>query len=242
MASIDGEYHNTRRPRPKLQGGSLTTRADYNFKPFSVGGGLKYAFGDTYGLGAVASVGYHRAPLDIDVVHTQPLSGNLAAVSDVSAKVRVASNVTLGIKDTYTWGRQSLAALTTDTKLGNVNYAVSYELPHADGAGNRARFGADTSIPLSKTFNLGLRGAVVRAFAPAAMTQRRSRPALPGPQRCRQLRERRRRKGGQFGTVLRGGLSGSLTPELSLSSESAAELGRNQGLRAALGTLTVAGT
>ncbi|AWN24446.1 hypothetical protein DKM44_03315 [Deinococcus irradiatisoli] len=238
LAVVDGEYHDTpaASAQTAAQGGSVSARADYNFKPFSVGGGFKYAFGNIYGLGAVASVGYHQAPLDIDLVHTQPLSGNLATVTNVSAKVKVARNVTLGIKDNYTWGGSHLASLTTDTTLGNVNYAVSYDLPNADGSGNRARFGADTSIPLSKTFSLGLRGAVVRAFGTG--TNDLSAGAdlrYQGAGVSASLGSDVSYQGGQFGTVLRAGLSGSLTRELSMSFDSTAELGRTQGLRAALG-------
>ena len=66
---ISGEYHaapaaaTDAATATSKNGGSVTARADYNLKPFSVGGGAKYAFGDVYGLGAVASVGYHQAPL-----------------------------------------------------------------------------------------------------------------------------------------------------------------------------------
>ncbi|WP_420595133.1 hypothetical protein [Deinococcus sp.] len=236
-AILDGEYHSTPvTEADNTSGGSVGARAVYNLQPFTVGGGLKYAFGDIYGVGAVGSVGYHQSPVDVDVVHSQPLSGNLKAVTDVTAKVKVAKNVVLGVRDTYTWGEGHVAALTTDTKLGNVNYAVSYELPNASGTGNRARFGADTSFALSDQFSLGLRGAVIRSFVTnttdlsAGADVRYQSDVLSGS-----LGGDVSSQGGQFGTVLRAGVSGSVTPNLSVSADSTAEFGRTQGFRAALG-------
>ena len=236
-AILDGEYHSNPVPgTDDTRGGSVGARAVYSIKPFTLGGGLKYAFGDIYGVGAVASVGYHQSPVDIDVLHTQPLSGNLATTTDVTAKVKVARNVVLGVRDTYTWGVGHVAALTTETKLGNVNYAVSYELPSVGGSGNRARFGADTSLPLNNNFSLGLRGAVIRSFVTgsndlsAGADLRYQSDALSGG-----FGGDVSTQDGQFGVVLRAGLSGTLTPNLSVSADTTAELGRTQGFRAALG-------
>jgi hypothetical protein len=231
-ASVEGEYHSVK----AAQGGSLTTRADYNFKPFSVGGGFKYAFGDRYGLGAVASAGYHQQPVDIDVVHVQPLSGNLDTTTDISAKFSVAKNVTLSLRDSYTWGKGHVASLSTETKLGNTNYAVTYELPNASGGGNRARFGVDTSLPLSSAFSIGLRGAAVYGLSDgksdlaAGADLRYQGTGLSGS-----LGSDVSLRDGAFGVVVRGGLSGSLTPNLTLSFDGTADLGRSQGLRAAIG-------
>ena len=236
-AILDGEYHSAPLPGTNdTSGGSVGARAVYSIKPFTVGGGLKYAFGDIYGVGAVASLGYHQSPFDLDVLHTQPLSGNLDTTTDLTAKVKIAKNVVFGVRDTYTWGVGHVAALTTDTKLGNVNYAVSYELPNASGTGNRARFGADTSFALSNTFSLGLRGAVIRSFVTqtndlsAGADLRYQSDALSGG-----FGTDVSSVDGQFGVVLRAGLSGTITPNLSVSADTTAELGRTQGLRAALG-------
>ena len=240
-AVLDGEYHNTPAAAPVAgqlpgQGGSVTARADYNLKPFSVGGGFKYAFGDIYGLGAVGSVGYHQGPIDVDVVQTQPLSGNLSAVTDVSAKVKLAGNVVLGLRDTYTWNGSNVASLSTSTKLGNVNYAVTYDLPNADGSGNRARFGADTSLPLSQEFSLGLRGSVVRAFSTGVGDLTAGADLrYQGVDMSGSVGSDLSYQNNQFGAVFRAGLSGSLTPHLTLSADTTAEVGRTQGLRTALG-------
>ncbi|WP_293915375.1 hypothetical protein [Deinococcus sp.] len=237
-ASLDGEYHRSAATETVVatQGGSTTARVDYNFKPFSVGGGARYAFGDTFGLGAVASVGYHQQPVDVDITHVQPLSGNLDTTTDVTAKFNVAKNVTLGLRDSYTWGKGHVASLSTDTKLGNVNYAVTYELPDASGGGNRARFGADTSLPLGQNFSAGLRGAAVYGLSDGKSDYSGGADLrYQGNNLSGSVGSDLSLRDASFGAVFRAGLTGSLTPGLTLSADGTAEVGRTQGLRAAVG-------
>lgn len=232
-AALDGEYHTT----PTAQGGSVTARADYRLSPFSVGGGLKYAFGDTYGLGAVISAGYHQQPLDVDVTHTQPLSGNLAPTTAFTVRYRLTDKVTLGLRDDVTWGKGHVAALTLDTRIGNANYAVGYELPTASGEGNRARFGVATTLPLGDRTTLGLRGNALYDVPEAAMEVTASadlahRADTFGVTVGTDLTLR----DGDFGTVLRAGITGSVTDHLTLTADGLAEfgLGKN-GQRFSLG-------
>nr|WP_246363441.1 autotransporter outer membrane beta-barrel domain-containing protein [Deinococcus budaensis] len=232
-AGVDGEYHDT----PTAQGGSVTARADYRLAPFSVGGGLKYAFGDTSGLGAVLSAGYHRQPLDVDVTHTQPLSGNLDATTAFTVRSRLTDRVTLGLRDDVTWGKGHVAALTLDTRIGNTTYAAGYELPTASGEGNRARFGVSTTLPLSGRTTLGLRGSALydvrggetEVTASADLTHRAD---TFGVTAGTDLIYRE----GDFGTVLRAGITGSVTDHLTLTADGLAEfgLGKN-GQRFSLG-------
>ncbi|SMB85586.1 hypothetical protein [Deinococcus hopiensis] len=232
-AVLDGEYHKT----ASTQGGSVTARTDYRFSAFSVGGGLKYAFGDTSGLGAVVSAGYHQAPLDLDVVHTQPLSGNLDTTTAFNVRYRVNDKVTVGLKDDITWGKGQTAAVTLDSTLGNVNYAIGYELPTASGAGNRARFGVSTVLPLNARTTLGLRGGLMydvgqgkaEATGGADLNYRGDTySASTGVDLV--YRE------GQIGTVLRGGITGSVTPNLTLTADGLVEFGAGRnGQRFAVG-------
>nr|WP_256488338.1 hypothetical protein [Deinococcus sp. HSC-46F16] len=232
-AGVDGEYHST----PTARGGSVTARADYRLAPFSVGAGLKYAFGDTYGLGAVVSAGYHRQPLDVDVTHTQPLSGNLDPTTSFSVRYRLTDQVTLGLRDDVTWGKGHVAALTLDTRIGNTNYAVGYELPTASGEGNRARFGVSTTLPLGERTSLGLRGsalydvrgAEMEVTASADLAHRADGFSVTAGT------DLIYRDGG-FGTVVRAGITGSVTDHLTLTTDGLAEfgLGKN-GQRFSLG-------
>jgi len=238
-AIADGEYHRT----PTTEGGTLGARAEFRVAPFTVGGGFKYAYGDVYGLGAVGSIGYHRNPVDVDVVHVQPLSGNLDATTNITAKYRFNDKVTLGLTDAITWGVGSTnnitqsAALTLDSRLGNVNYALGYELPTASGAGNRARFGVTTALTLSERVNVGLRGSALydlskneaQLGAGADVNYRSdSVSATTGTDLTY--------SGGKFGVVVRGGITGTITPHLTLTADALAEWAADKtGLRASLG-------
>lgn len=235
---VDGEYHRapTATAAEVAQGGSVSARADVALSPFSVGGGLKVGFGDFAGLSAVASAGYHRNPLDVDVVHTQPFYGAQKAETSIGVRYRV-GRVTLGVTDRVTWGVGQTAALTLDAALGRTNYAVAYDLPTAGGQGNRARFGVSTSLPLNARTSLGLRGSAVYDVAA-------SRTELGAGADLNYKTERLSATAGTdlvsnaagFGVVLRAGVAGQLIPHLTLSADGLAEFGAGKGgLRAAVG-------
>lgn len=246
-AIVDAEYHRVPTPNANpidgittqdtSQGGSVTARADYKLDPFSVGFGAKYAFGDQYGFGLVGSVGYHRENMNVDIVHTQPISGNLNATTDVNTKFRVARNLNLGFTDKITWGVGHAAALLLDTTLGNVNYAAGYELPTASGEGNRARFSVQTSLPLSNNLALGVRGSALYSLqnqngeigAGADLNYKTDRvSATIGSDLSYND------KG--FGVVMRGGITGSVTDALTLTGDGLLEMGQDKnGQRFSLG-------
>lgn len=234
----EAEYRDLPAPRSsdvenadRTRGGNVTARAVYRLDPFTVGGGVTYAFGDRSGLGVVGSVGYQRDPISVDVVHTQPIIGNLDPTTDISTKFRIRKNLTLGFNDKITWGVGQAAALTLDTMLGNVNYAVGYELPTASGAGNRARFGATTTLPLNDRTALNLRGNVLYDVGKGAFegatgadinykTDRLSATAGTDVSY---------RSDAGFGVVLRGGVTGSVNDELTLNAGGMAEFGQGRG-------------
>ncbi|OLV19012.1 DUF11 domain-containing protein [Deinococcus marmoris] len=240
-ALVDGKYHRTPTATDITQGGSVSARAEVALSPFSVGGGLKVGFGDQQGLSAIASAGYHRAPLDVDVVHTQSLSssgvgGVQKAETNIGVRYRI-GKVTLGITDKVTWGVGQTAALTLDSTLGRTNYAVAYDLPTAGGQGNRARFGVTTTLPLNARTGLGLRGSAVYDIASSktelgagADLNYKSDTVSATAGTDLILND----KG--FGVVIRAGVAGQLTPKLTLSADSLAEFGAGKGgLRAAVG-------
>ncbi|ULH14490.1 DUF11 domain-containing protein [Deinococcus sp. KNUC1210] len=242
-AVVTGEYHDipaanatTTNGVLDTTGGSVSARADLRFQPFSVGLGAKYGFGDVYGIGAIGSVGYHASPIDIDVVHTQPLTGNLATTTDFSAKVAI-GKVTVGLHDLLTWGSDNTASLTMSTVLGNTNFSVGYDLPTASGAGNRARFGVDTSLPLNPRTKLGLRGAVVNDFNVSTAT------VTAGADLAYNSGDINATLGGDvaydgniFKTVLRGGITGTVNRTLTLTADGTVDLTPgNFGARAAVG-------
>ncbi|UQN07230.1 DUF11 domain-containing protein [Deinococcus sp. QL22] len=232
-ANVQAEYAST----AASQGGSVTARADYNLKPFSVGAGLRAAFGSQSGLGAVISAGYHQAPIDVDVVHVQPLSGNLDPTTTVKAKYAVSDTLSLGLTDEINWNTGHRAALSLTNKVGNTNYEVAYDLPTAGGQGNRARFGVTTSLPINERLTAGLRGSVLydvntqdsELGAGVDLLYRAGRlTATTGTDLTY--------KAGEFGVVVRGGVSGQVNDHLTLSADGLGEFGvSHSGLRTALG-------
>lgn len=211
------------------KGGSVTLRGDYHLDPFSVGLGAKYAFGDVYGIGAVASLGYHARPYDIDVVHTLPVTGNLKNQTDITAQYHLTDHTTLGLKDQITWGVGQAVSLQFDMALGNVNYAIGYDLPNASGTGNRARFGVNTSIPLNKNLSMGVHGSALYDVAAGSVD------GAAGADLNYKAENYVATVGGDvvhnskgWGTVARAGITGSLTPHLVLTADGLAQFGAGQ--------------
>ncbi len=234
VAIAEAEYHNaptinsvTNILTPNdVQGGSVSLRGDYHFVPFSVGAGLKYAFGDVYGIGAVGSVGYQANPFDVDVVHTLPLTGNLKNQTDILAHYRISEHVSLGLKDQITWGVGQAVSLTLDMALGNVNYAIGYDLPNASGSGNRARFGVSTSIALNNQWSLGLHGsALYDVKANTADGALGADLNYKSDNYSATLGSDIVHNTSGWGTVVRGGVTGSLTPNLVLTADGTGEFG-----------------
>ncbi|MFC4427850.1 DUF11 domain-containing protein [Deinococcus navajonensis] len=233
-AALDAEYH---APASGESGGSVTARADYRLAPFSVGAGLRYAFGDTEGLGAVLGAGYHQGLVDVDVSHTQPLSGALKPETSVTTRYRVSKDLTLGFTDKVTWGIGHAAALTLDSAIGNVNYAVAYELPNASGQGNRARFGVSTSLPLTENLTAGLRASATYAVGTGQLEAGAGADLHYKGEGYVATSGTDVTYGAQgFGVVVRAGISGSLSENLNLTADGLVEFGAGKnGQRAAVG-------
>ncbi|GGS01883.1 DUF11 domain-containing protein [Deinococcus sedimenti] len=240
--SVQADYHNTLGTAPTdTQGGSVTARADYRAAPFSVGAGLKYAYGDQYGLGAVLSAGYHKAPFDVDLTHTQPLTGsaggNLDPITTISTRYAVTDAITLGLTDEINWKTGQRATLTLDTRVGSANYQVAYDLPTASGQGNRARFGVTTTVPLTTQLTAGVRASATYDL------QTRTPELGAGLDLNYKTQTLSATTGADltytnkgFGVVLRGGISGSLSDHLTLTADGLVEFGAGKnGQRAALG-------
>lgn len=223
----DGEYNNNLHPEAAkaTSGGEVSLRADANFKPFSVGLGAKYGFGTREGVGVIGKVGYDLAPLRAEIVHTQRVTGTLPTTTNFGLHYDIAKNVTLGLTDKVTWGVGQEAALSLDSQVGNVNYAIGYELPTASGAGNRARFGVRATYPISDQLALGLHGSAIYAFssenleigAGADLTYKAERYlATTGIDVAYDKQHVNK-------VVWRGGITGSLSDQLTLSADALAE-------------------
>jgi len=151
------------------QGGLVSLQGRYQNGVLRLGAGVQAGFGAQQGISALVSAGYTAGPLDLSVDHAQPIgSGTQDPVTTAAAKVQVAENVTLVARDVIDWGGQNAdgssdpisqqASLGLQTRLGGTNLSVGYDLPNASGSGNRARFGVDTTLPLSDKFSVNLSG------------------------------------------------------------------------------------
>lgn len=144
------------KPEGDRNGGYADVRATYDFKPFSVGLGVRAGFGDQRGVGLVGSAGYSQGGYVVKVEHAQPISGELTPTTTLTATAPVAENVTLTARDEVRWGEGSRGSIGLNSRFGMTNVAVNYDLPGAGGWGNRARFGVDTALPLGEKVSLGL--------------------------------------------------------------------------------------
>lgn len=218
------------------QQGNVAARVDYRLNPFSVGGGLRYSFGDQTGLSGLLGVGYHAAPFDLDITHSQPITGNVDPKTLATFKYALAPNVRLSFTDDLNWRTGQKASFGLDTALGGTNLSAAYDLPNADGSGNRARFGVDTTLALNDLTSLGLRGAYTRDLNAGTndfsvgsdlrfKTDRLS-AGLGGDLAF---------SAGQWRGVVRAGVTGSLSDQLSLSADGLADLSATPGSRFSLG-------
>lgn len=216
--------------------GSVAGGLEYSQRPFTVSAGLRATLGDAPGLSATARFGYHAAPLDLDLTHAQPLSGDVGPLSTLSVRVQLPGGVALVAQDQLTWGLGDRASLGLESRLGAANYALSYELPGEGGAGNRARFGADTLLALGERLSLNLSGAYLYGLGTssaelnASGTLRyQSETASASGSADFSL------AGGILRTVLRGGAALTLNEKLNLSADALSEFGPTRGDRFSVG-------
>ena len=146
-------------------GGYADLKATYTFAPFTVGAGMRAGFGDLRGLGVIGLLGYSQNNVNVQVEHAQAISGDVPSTTTLTASVPVAQNVTLTARDEMRWGVDNRATVGLNARYGMTNVAVNYDLPGADGWGNRARFGVDTTLPLNDRLSLGLNGSYILDMA-----------------------------------------------------------------------------
>lgn len=217
------------------QQGEVSGLALYRVSPLTLGVGAKYAFGDQQGLSLTGSLGYDNGKLAALLTHNQPVSGDVAPVTDFKISYPISRHLKIGFTDHYVWNDTHTAALTLESTVGRTNYAAAYELPNAKGSGHRARVGVTTSLPLNERTTLGLRGAYLRDLqantgqvsASADLTYRApSYVAMLGTDLSYDT---------ALTTVLRAGVSGDLSPRLNLSADSTLQFGPKSGGKVSLG-------
>lgn len=213
-------------------GGSASLLGSYNAAPFTVGAGLKAGLGTEAGLSLIGSAAYTTTSSAVSVTHTQPLTGTLAPTTQLAARVTVAPRVELSVRDDIDWTAGHRAGFGLSTTLGGTNLSVGYDLPTASGDGNRARFAADTSLTLNDHLSFGLSGSAsydlgrtysTYSIGPSLRYQDARISGTVGTDLSL--------SGSQFKTVLRAGVTGSVSDTLTLGADLLNEFSSTPGAR-----------
>lgn len=157
-------------PANDTSGGHVDVSGLYTLAPLTIGAGVRAGFGNEQGFGVVGSANYSSGAFQVGVEHVQPLSGDLQATTAIKASIPLVENVALVARDDINWVTGQRGSVGLQAKFGMTNIAANYELAGADGWGNRARFGADTALPLGDKLSLGVNGAYVLNLAGTSNT------------------------------------------------------------------------
>lgn len=113
---------------------------------------------------ALAGVDLRSGSLTAGVLHTQPFSADAHGVTDLKVGYDLTENLTATVGAEVTWGVQVAGVLGLTQRIGASELSLSYELPTASGAGNRARFGVRAPFALTRELSLDLTGGVTSSF------------------------------------------------------------------------------
>ncbi len=130
---------------------------------FTLGLGAGYLW-EAQTFSAVARAGYRTGNADFRLTHTQPF-GDTAPISDFRVNYQIGESLAADLGLVYTWGGELVGNVALVQSLGRGNLSVSYQLPGADGRGNRARFGIETPLPLSDAWSLDLSANIDQGFS-----------------------------------------------------------------------------
>ncbi|WP_045234705.1 hypothetical protein [Deinococcus pimensis] len=215
--------------------GSFGAQGRLTSGAWTFGVGARSAFGDTSGLSALGSVRYAEGPLDIAVTHAQPLTGDVTPNSTASVKFSVLPNVTLRALGRTDWTSDTRATFGVTSTVGGMRVNADYDLPTADGQGNRARFGADTTFAVTPTVSVGVQGALTRDLDDGTGTA-----SVGGSVRYK-TDDVSATLGGDVAltngvprAVVRGGVTGTVTPDFTLSADVLSEFSVAPGTRASV--------
>lgn len=209
----------------------------YRSAPWTVGAGVRYTFSERSGLGATGSLAYENPRLSAELKHSQPVSGTAQPETEFGVNYRLAENVSLIARDRYVWGEGHLATVGLSNRVGNTNYEIGYDTGASSGQAGRARLGAGTTWALNERTSVGLRGNYVYDFDKSDnLFSVTSDIRYQGDGYTASAGVDARYSTTQgAGAVLRGAISGSLTPALSLSADVTGDLGQTQGLKFGVG-------
>ncbi|MBB6097819.1 hypothetical protein HNR42_001242 [Deinobacterium chartae] len=212
----------------------LETTVDYSADPWRVGAGLRLDLGNPAGLSLVGRGGYRNDRFSVDLSHAQSLS-DVPSETELSARYALTRDVSVFARTQVNWLTGARSAFGLEGRLGGTNLSVAYELPGASGDGNRARFGADATLGLSDRVSLGLNGASSYDFVrDQAEFSLGSSLRYKSDELSATLGTDFSVRGGQLKTVVRGGITDSLSDGFSVGADVLSEFGASRGDRVSL--------
>ncbi len=125
--------------------------------------GVGYAW-ERAAVEAVGRIGYTGERAQATFTHRHSFS-TAPSLSVVAASYAFDFNLKAEAELAHTWGIGTSGTLALKQNLGPANLAVSYQLPGAGGAGNRARFGIDAPLPLGEHTTLDLNAGYERSLS-----------------------------------------------------------------------------
>ncbi|MVN87651.1 DUF11 domain-containing protein [Deinococcus sp. HMF7620] len=218
---------------PEVSGGTAEVRGLYSFSPFTLGAGVRAGYGSQQGVAGLLSAGYDNGRLKVSAEHAQPFSGDLDPTTALKASVPVGENVVLTARDDINWDEGHRASLGLQASLGLTNVAVTYDLPGADGWGNRARFGADAKLPINDTTAVEVGGSYILDLDGDATNEGGWNAGVAlryaGDRASASLSADAANTGGAFSVALKAGGSYSLNEQLTLAADATQIFGAGAG-------------
>ncbi|MFA7461028.1 MAG: hypothetical protein WCY60_08520, partial [Trueperaceae bacterium] len=169
-------------------------------------------------LSAIAGADLRSGDITVGAIHTQPFDPAAQARTRATLGYDINQNLTAKASAELVWGNDLISVVGLEQRLGAAELSLSYELPTASGAGNRARFGVRAPFDLTRNLSLDLHAGHDRSFndgrantnAGAALRYRTEGfvATLGGEVAY---------GGSQFKVVLRSGASGQLGKDQNLS-------------------------
>ncbi|GAA3997376.1 hypothetical protein GCM10022631_04940 [Deinococcus rubellus] len=137
----------------------LSASANYTFSSFTLGAGLRQQLLSNPATFVTAKAAYNGPKLGAEVSHAQVLVGQGDPQTQFSVRYALTPQLSLKLTDLLTWGKSNQAALGVENKFGNTTLSANYELPSSGGQGNRARFGANTQVPITDRLSANVQAA-----------------------------------------------------------------------------------
>lgn len=115
-------------------------------------------------LAAIVGADLRTGDLTVGATHTQPFDPGAQASTRATVGYDLNQNLTAKASAEIVWGNDVISVVGLEQRLGSTELSLSYELPTAAGAGNRARFGVRAPFDLTRNLSLDLHAGHSQSF------------------------------------------------------------------------------